>query len=205
MNIGVLGGTFDPIHLGHLLVAEEVEANLGLAEVIFVPTGQPWLKVANPISPPISAAAHRVEMVRLAITGRRSFRLSTLEIEREGPSYSVDTMEQLRGQIGAEDELYFILGWDSVAELPRWREPFRLLTMCRLVAVPRPGHLAPDLGKLEAAIPGISQRLIVLDRPQVNISATEIRKLVPGSMSVSHLVPEAVERYIREHELYKKA
>jgi nicotinate-nucleotide adenylyltransferase len=195
MNIGVLGGTFDPIHLGHLLVAEEVEANLGLTEVIFVPTGQPWLKVANPISAPISVAAHRVEMVRLAITGRRSFRLSTLEIERKGPSYSVDTMAQLRGQIGAEDKLYFI---------PRWREPFRLLTMCRLVAVPRPGHLAPDLGKLEAAIPGISQRLIVLDRPQVNISATEIRKLVAGSMSVSHLVPEAVERYIREHELYKK-
>lgn len=205
MNIGVLGGTFDPIHLGHLLVAEEVEANLGLSEVIFVPTGQPWLKAANPVAAPISAAAHRVEMVRLAISGRRSFRLSLVEIEREGPSYSVDTMAQLRCQIGPEDELYFILGWDSVTELPRWREPLRLITMCHLVAVPRPGHLTLDLRKLEAAMPGISQRLKVLDRPQINISATEIRKLVARGESVSHLVPEAVERYIRENELYTKA
>jgi len=198
MKIGVLGGTFDPVHLAHLAVAEAVKAELDLTEVIFVPAGQPWLKANNYISAP----EHRVQMVRLAIAGKAYFRLSTMEIDRPGPSYTVDTMAELRGQIGAEDELYFILGWDNLAELPRWREPARLIQLCYLVAVPRPGYSLPDLTKLAGDIPGIAKRVIVMDRPQMDISATEIRKRLSRGEPINDLVPEAVAEYIRRQRLY---
>jgi len=198
MNIGILGGTFDPIQLAHLAVAEEARTRLDLAEIIFVPAGQPWLKANSPIS----TAEHRIQMVRLAIADKPYFKLSTVEIDRAGPSYSVDTVAELQGQLGAEDELFFILGWDSLAELPLWHEPSRLIQMCRLVAVPRPGYSAPDLKKLEADIPGLSQRVILMDKPEIDISATDIRNRVARGLSISHLVPEPVERYIKQHRLY---
>ena len=198
MKIGVLGGTFDPVHLAHLAVAEAVKTELDLAEVVFVPAGQPWLKANSYISAP----EHRVQMVRLAIAGKSYFRLSTMEIGRPGPSYTVDTMAELRGQIGAEDELYFILGWDNLAELPRWREPARLIQLCYLVAVPRPGYSLPDLTKLAGDIPGIAKRVIVMDRPQMDISATEIRKRLSRGEPINDLVPEAVAEYIRRQRLY---
>ena len=198
MNIGVLGGTFDPIHIGHLILAEEVRARLNLAEILFVAAGQPWLKVDSPILP----AEHRVEMVRLAIADKPCFKLSTMEIERAGPTYTVDTIAELKAQFGTEDELFFILGWDNLAELPRWRQPSRLIAMCRLVAVPRPGYPLSDLKALEAVIPGLSKRLIVLDRPEIDISASGIRDRVAQGLSIRHLVPEPVERYIKEHKLY---
>ena len=201
MNIGVLGGTFDPIHNGHLIVTEEVTARFNLAEVLFVPAGQPWLKQNSPISP----AEHRVNMVCLAIADKPYFKLSTVEIERAGVTYTVDTMAELRAQLGPGDELFFILGWDNLAQLPQWKEPSRLITMCRLVAVPRPGCPAPDLKTLEAAIPGISQRVVIMDKPEIDISGSEIRNRVAQGLPISHLVPEPVSRYIGEHGLYTKA
>ena len=198
MNIGVLGGTFDPIHIGHLIIAEEVRTRQSLAEVLFVPAGQPWLKVDNAISP----VEQRVQMVRLAIADKPHFKLSTMEIERVGPSYTVDTIAELEGQIGAGDKLVFILGWDNLIQLPQWREPSRLVKLCYLVAVPRVGCPVPDLNSLEAAIPGLSQSTILLDTPQVDISASEIRSRVARSLSINHLVPDSVERYIRQHKLY---
>ena len=198
MKIGVLGGTFDPIHLGHLKVAEEVTARLNLAEIIFMPAGQPWLKANNVISP----AEHRVEMVRLAIAGKPNFKLSTMEVERPGPTYTVDTMAELRRQLGLEHELFFVLGWDNLTQLPGWREPSRLIKLCHLVAVPRVDYPAPDLGSLEAVLPGLSPRVILLDEPRIDINATEIRQRVARGLSIHHLVPEPVERYIREHKLY---
>ena len=198
MNIGVLGGTFDPVHNGHIIVAEETRAQLNLAEVLFVPAGQPYLKEGNLIS----AAEHRVQMVCLAIAAYPYFKLSTMEIERAGPTYTIDTMAELQAQLGAGDELFFILGWDNLTQLPRWKEPSRLIKMCRLVAVPRPGYPLPDLDSLEAAIPGLSQSLIVLDKPEVDIDATEIRNRVAQGLSIRHLVPEPVEEYIRQHKLY---
>jgi nicotinate-nucleotide adenylyltransferase len=198
MNIGVMGGTFDPIHIGHLIVAEAVRARLNLAEILFVPAGQPWLKVDSPISP----AEHRVEMVRLALADKPYFKLSTMEIERAGPTYTVDTIAELKAQLGAEDELFFILGWDNLAELPRWRQPSRLIQMCRLVAVPRPGSPRPDLKALEAIIPGLSQRVALMDKPEIDISASAIRNRVAQGLSIHHLVPEPVGRYIKEHKLY---
>jgi len=198
MNIGVMGGTFDPIHNGHLVVAEEARTRLNLAAVLFVPAGQPWLKPDSPISP----AEHRVEMVRLAIGDKPYFKLSTMEIERAGPSYTVDTIAELLGQLDAGGELFLILGWDSLAELPQWHEPSRLIEMCHLVAVPRPGYPPPRLKSLERAIPGLSQRVMVMDKPEIDISASEIRDRVAQGLSIHHLVPEPVNRYIRQHRLY---
>lgn len=199
MNIGVLGGTFDPIHTGHLIMAEEARAQLNLAEVLFIPAGLPWMRASSSLSP----AEHRVHMVRLAITDKPYFKLSTIEVERAGPSYTVDTITELKGRFG-RGELFFILGWDSLAELPQWREPWRLIKMCRLVVVPRPGYSAPDLDSLEVGIPGLTERVILLDKPWVDISATEIRDRVAQGLPIDHLVPEPVARYIREQGLYKQ-
>jgi len=198
MRIGVLGGTFDPIHYGHLIIAEVVRARLNLAEVLFVPAGLPWLRMDSPIS----AAEHRIQMVRLAIGNKPYFKLSTAEVERAGPSYTVETIAELKGRLGAGDELFFILGWDSLAELPEWREPERLIKLCRLAAVPRVGYPLPDLKALEAAIPGLANRVKLLDTPLIDISASEIRQRVAQGLSIAHLVPEAVDRYIREQGLY---
>jgi len=198
VNIGVLGGTFDPIHRGHIMVAEEARARIDLAEVLFVPAAQTPLKEDNSIS----AAAHRVQMVCLAIADYPYFKLSTIEIERAGNSYTVDTIVGLRDKLGAENELFFIVGWDSLAQLPRWKEPSRLLQMCRLVAVPRPGYPRPALKNSEAIIPGLSESVIMLDEPQVDISATEIRERVAQGLSIHHLVPEPVAEYIKQHKLY---
>lgn len=198
MNIGVLGGTFDPVHNGHLIVADEVKTRLNLTEVIFVPAGQPWLKVDRPITP----AKHRLQMLRLALADKPCFKLSTMEIERAGPSYTIDTITELQGQLDAEDELFFILGQDNLAQFPQWREPSRLIEMCYLVAVPRPGSPRPDLKALEASLPGISQRVMLLDKPYIDISASGIRDRRAQGLSVRHLVPEPVNRYIKEHGLY---
>ena len=198
MNIGVLGGTFDPIHMGHLIIAEEIRGQLDLTEVLFIPAGEPWLKMNNSIS----LAEHRVQMVRLAIADESFFKLSTIEIERAGPSYTIDTITQLKGQIGAEDKLFFILGWDNLMQLPQWSEPSRLVQMCNLVAVPRVGYVPPDLNTLKAAITGLSQSVIMLNTPQIEISSSEIRSRVARGLSIHHLVPEPVERYIRQHGLY---
>ncbi len=198
MNIGVLGGTFDPIHIGHLIVAEAVKAQLELAEVLFVPAGQPWLKANNYIS----LVEHRLQMVRLAIANKPYFKLSTMEVERPGPSYTVDTIAELKGQLDVTDKLFSILGWDNLAQLPQWHEPSRLVKMCHLVAVPRVGCPTPDLNSLEASISGLSRSTILLETPRIDISASEIRDRVAQGLSIHHLVPEPVEGYIKQHKLY---
>ncbi len=198
MNIGVLGGTFDPIHNGHIIVAEEARTQLSLAEVLLLPAGQPWLNKPSTIS----AVEHRVQMVRFAIAEHPYFKLSTMEIDRAGPSYTVDTIAELQAQLGAADELFFIFGWDSLAQLPQWREPSRLIKICRLVVVPRPGYALPDLSSLETLIPGLSERLIILDKPEVDIDATGIRNRVAKGLPIRHLVPEPVDEYIKNNKLY---
>lgn len=198
MKIGVLGGTFDPVHLGHLMVAEEARASLKLSEIILVPAGQPLLKPAHPITP----AEHRLQMLRLAIAYRPHLRVSTMEIDRPGPSYTIETIAELRVQYANEDDIFLILGWDSLAQLTEWREPSRLIQMCYLVAVPRPGCQRPNLDALEASIPGISQRVVFLEKPQIDISASNIRELAARGSSLHQLVPESVAEYIRQHKLY---
>ena len=201
MKLGVLGGTFDPVHRGHLMMAEEARVRLGLARVLLIPAGRPMSKPGRRVT----AARHRLAMVRLAADGLPWLEVSAMEVERPGPSYTVDTISALRTQYGPDVEVFFILGWDSLVQLPAWHEPDRLVSLCRLVAVPRPGQIQPDVGELERAIPGISERVVFLDRPCVDISASAIREAVGRGEPVDHLVPETVAGYIREHRLYIKS
>jgi nicotinate-nucleotide adenylyltransferase len=196
VNVGVLGGTFDPIHIGHLVVAEEARIRLGFREVLFVPAGQPWLKLDRNITP----AVHRVEMVRRAIADNPHFKLCTLEIERPGPSYTVDTLTMLRKQLGSEASLFFIIGRDTLAELPLWKEPKKLVQLCQLVVAPRLG--AKDLKNLETAIPGLLNQVIQLDMPVIGISSSGIRQRIAQGLSVRYLVPTKVEKYITEQKIY---
>jgi nicotinate-nucleotide adenylyltransferase len=198
VNIAVLGGTFDPIHSGHLMVADVVCERLAPAEVIFVPAGQPWLKAERCVSP----VADRIEMVRLAIQGNRRYRLSTVETERSGPTYTVDTIRELKSQVSAQDELYFILGWDNLLDLPRWHNPAELISLCKLVAVPRIGFRVPEEATLEKLLPGLSKRVVLLDKPEIDISASVIRERVSRGLPITHLAPPVVEEYIKEKGLY---
>lgn len=201
MKIGVLGGTFDPVHLGHVRMAGEARQALGLAEVIFVPAGQPMLKS---IDRAITPAGQRVEMLRLALIGKPYFKISYLEIERPGPSYTVDTLEAFTKRYAGKAGLYFILGWDSLVQLTDWKEPGRIVAMCHLVAVPRPGYSRPDLTVLEKKIPGISPKVTFLDKPNLDISATMIREKLVRGEAIDRLVPGPVAEYIKKHRLYLK-
>ena len=196
MDIGVLGGTFDPIHMGHLVVAEEARIKLGLREVLFVPAGQPWLKRDRDIT----LAVHRVEMVRRAIADNPHFKLCTLEVERPGPSYTVDTLTMLQKQLVSEASFFFILGRDTLAELPLWKEPQKLVQLCRLVVPPRLG--SRDLKHLEKAIPGLLDKVIQLDMPVIGISSSEIRQRIAQGLSIRYLVHPEVEKYITEQKIY---
>lgn len=197
MAVGILGGTFDPVHTGHLAIAREVALELGLELVYFIPVGQPPLKQG-----PVTPATHRLEMLRLALVGDDGFHLSAIEVERPGPSYTVDTLRELGCSEGRE--VFLILGWDAVADLPRWHQPRELLTLSRIAAVPRPGTPEPDVDALEKALPGLRERLRLLSGPVIDISASEIRHRVARGLPVRHLLPPAVEAYIREHGLYRE-
>lgn len=204
MNVGVLGGTFDPIHMGHLVVAEEARVKLGLSEVLFVPAGEPWLKRDRDITP----AFHRMEMVRLAIADNPRFKLCGLEVQRPGPSYTVDTLTLLQDQLSGEASLFFILGRDILAELPSWKEPQKLLQLCRLVVAPRPfsseaaGSSSSDFRHLEKAIPGLTDKVIRLHMPVIGINSSDIRERIGRGLSIRYLVPHGVEEYITEQGLY---
>jgi len=199
MNIGILGGTFDPVHMGHLVIAEEARVKLGLGEILFVPAGQPWFKVGQGHT--IAPATHRLEMLRLAIADNPCFKLCTLEVERSGPSYSIDTITTLRNQLG-EQPLFFILGSDSLAGFHLWKEPDRLVQMCQLVVVPRSGLNLPELESLEPLIPGLTHSVIELVAPIIEISSSKIRQRIAQGLSIRYLVPGLVGKYIAEQKLY---
>ena len=198
MKLGVLGGTFDPVHLGHTGMAGEAKKALGLDRVILVPAGQPTFKVNRKITP----AEHRLQMLRLAVQGRPGLEVSSMEIDRPGPTYTVDTLAELRRRPGPQAEIYFILGWDSLSQLLDWHEPHRLIELSRLVAVPRPGSPRPDMKDLERKIPGISKNVIFLTGPNIDISATVIRDKVARGEKIGDLVPATVAEYVKKHKLY---
>jgi nicotinate-nucleotide adenylyltransferase len=186
--------------MGHLIIAEDLRQKLDLQEILFVPAGQPWLKQRKNIS----AAEDRLEMVILATASNRHLNVSTIEIERPGPTYSIDTIIDLKAGLGAGVKIYFIAGYDALEELHRWKEPERLIGMCQLVGVKRPGYDRLDLRSVESAIPGASQRIIKVDAPQIDISSNEIRGRVARGLSIRYLVPEPVEEYIKANNLYRR-
>ena len=198
MKAGILGGTFDPIHLGHLIIAEEVRQCLGLEEVLFIPTGEPWMKAGKCLSP----AHHRINMVRLAIASNPFFRVSSIEVDRPGPTYLVDTLEALHQESDGEDELHFILGEDSLKDLPRWKQPARILELCTMVVVTRPGCQELDMGPVMALVLS-SDKLIFLDGPLVGVSGTDIRCRVALGLPTRYHVPDEVERYMFQYGLYR--
>jgi GTPase len=200
-KIGVLGGTFDPVHLGHIMIAEEVKKSLELEEVLIVPAGQPQTRSFDIVSP----ARQRLEMLELAVAGKKGLTISTIEIERKGPSFTSDTLLELKNKYGHNYEIYFILGWDSLAQIPTWHEPSRILNLCYLAAVPRPGYKRPSLKTMEGVLPGIADRVIFLDGPKIDISATEVRERLAKGETIEHLVPEAVAEYIKQRRLYTEA
>lgn len=201
MKIGVFGGTFDPIHLGHLIVAEEARVLLELDEVLFIPAGRPWLKAARNVSDP----HYRMAMVELAVASNPYFRALDMEVTRSGATYTVDTLEELHAKLSDDAELYVILGLDSLREIGRWHKPERLFDLAVLVGVSRPGNGDFDVNDLGSLHPDASSKVRVLHGPQIDISGTDIRQRVAEGKSIKYHVPVAVEDFIYKHGLYKSA
>jgi nicotinate-nucleotide adenylyltransferase len=202
-HVGVLGGTFDPIHVGHLIIAQEVVAALQLETLYFLPAGDPPHKRDHAITP----ASHRQRMVELAIAGNPAFALSLIDLERPGPSYTVDTLRLLREQWGPETSIAFVIGWDMLDDLLTWHDPAGVVQQAdTLVAIHRPGyHLDPDyLALLEGTVPGIRQRLVPLEAPQIAVSSSDLRQRVATNRPIRYQVPDAVAAYILEHGLYRQ-
>ena len=199
MRVGLLGGTMDPVHLGHLLIAEEARLSLELEEVIFIPTGQPWMK--SEIA--VASGQHRLNMVRLAIASNPFFRASDIEVDRAGPSYTVDTLEEMKGQDHRDDDLYFIVGVDLLEDLHRWKSPGRIRELCTLVVAPRGGYNGRDASRLDSLSPGASGKVVFLEGPAIGVSATEIRRRAAMRCSIRYMVPEAVEEYVERYGLYR--
>ncbi|MBE7470716.1 MAG: nicotinate (nicotinamide) nucleotide adenylyltransferase [Anaerolineae bacterium] len=199
MKLGFLGGTFDPIHLGHLLMAETAWEGLGLSQVLFVPAGDPPHKQGQAKTP----AVHRVAMVERAIAGNPHFALSRVDLERPGPHYTTDTVRLIRAQYHLSAEACFlIIGGDSLVDLPTWHDAPELITLCRLAVIGRPGY-RPDLTELEAAVPGLSARLDWVDMPPTGVSSRDIRARVRAGRSIRYQVTESVRAYIEQQRLYQ--
>jgi len=196
-RLGLFGGTFDPVHVGHLIVAEEAAGRLHLDRVLFAPSRHPWRKAGRDIA----SEQDRVAMVDLALAGNPRFAVSLVDMEREGPTYSVDTVDDIRRQ-QPDADLFFIIGYDALVDLPNWREPARLATSVNLVAMVRPGY-SVDWAVVARAIPQAHDRVTVLQIPVIGISSSEVRARVARGDSVRYWVPDAVAAYIAAHGLYR--
>lgn len=191
MKLGLLGGMFDPIHLGHLRAAEIVRESLGLDEVIFVPAGVPPHR-----GRPAAAGLDRYAMVALATSTQRAFLPSDVELAREGPSYTVETVAQLRAR-HPQAEVFLIVGSDNLPMIAEWREPERLLEMCTVAVVERPGSAPAPAGKVPPA------RLRRVEGTTLPIASRDLRERIRAGRSVRHLVPDGVADYIEKRGLYR--
>ncbi|MEX2246335.1 MAG: nicotinate-nucleotide adenylyltransferase [Dehalococcoidia bacterium] len=196
MRVGLLGGTFDPVHNGHLSLAEHAMTGLRLDEMLFVPAGEPWRKGHREIT----AGEHRLAMLRLAIEGSDAFGICDIELRRPGPTYTADTVEELAGE-RLDDEFWFVLGADALADIPHWHEPERIVRHAKLGVAARAGE---DLMAAVGAVPQFTGRIEVFEMPRVDISSTDVRIWVASGRSVAGMVPPAVEAYIRERGLYRE-
>jgi nicotinate-nucleotide adenylyltransferase len=191
LRLGVMGGTFDPIHHGHLVAASEVAHIFGLTEVVFVPTGQPWQKTERVVSP----AEVRYLMTVIATADDPRFTVSRVDIERDGPTYTVDTLRDLRAE-RPDAELYFITGADALGSILTWRDPHEVLELAHLVGVTRPGHDVTAAHLPEGAA-------TLVEVPALAISSTDCRRRVADGAPISYLVPAGVERFIAKMRLYR--
>lgn len=196
-RVGVLGGTFDPVHIGHLAIAEEARVRVHLDIVLLIPARVQPLRQQERVSSP----EHRAAMLERAVLSNPAFALSRVEFERPGPSYTVDTIALLRERNPRHSEFFFILGIDALAELPHWKEPERLLTFCQITAFQRPGHDF-DPRNLFLQIPLLRERLTLHEGPRLEISSTELRRRVRQGLPIRYLVPDTVDEYIHSHRLY---
>jgi nicotinate-nucleotide adenylyltransferase len=194
-RVGVMGGTFDPIHYGHLVTAEEAVAQFGLDQVVFVPTGRPWMKADRVVSP----GEDRYLMTVVATASNPRFSVSRVEIDREGPTYTVDTLRLLADE-HPDAELYFITGADAMLEILDWKEPGDVLTLAHVIAATRPGY---DLARFEAAAPTQHPRVSMMDIPALAISSSDIRRRVHEGRAIRYLLPEGVKSYIEKQGLYR--
>lgn len=199
VRVGVYGGTFDPIHIAHLAIAEEARWALDLQQVRFVPAARQPLKGV----PPGATPAQRLAMLNLACADNPAFVPDDLELRRPPPSYTVETLEHLRARFGPVTELWFIIGADAARDLPRWRRVTELVALARLAIVERPGHAFDPLA-FERVVPAGAGRYVLLDGPRLDLSSTEIRRRIATGRPVRYLVPEAVRRYIADQGLYRE-
>ncbi len=189
-RVGIMGGTFDPIHHGHLVAASEVAQHFDLDEVIFVPTGEPWMK------PNVTASEHRYLMTVVATASNPRFTVSRVDIDRDGPTYTIDTLRDIR-KIRPDAELFFISGADAVAQILSWKDVSELWSLAHFVAVTRPGHRLNVSGLPEHDVS-------LLEVPALAISSTDCRSRVSRGFPVWYLVPDGVVQYISKHHLYRK-
>ncbi|HTE83458.1 MAG TPA: nicotinate-nucleotide adenylyltransferase [Dehalococcoidia bacterium] len=197
-RVGILGGTFDPIHAGHLILAEETRQYLSLDKAVLVPAGHPWRKADREITP----AGDRIAMVSLAIAANPAFALSRLEVEREGATYTADTLHELRMQLGGNADLWFILGSDALLDLQYWRDPKRIVAQVRLAVAARGPVSDLDLGGLEDLVPGVREKIDLVPMPPVGISSSELRRRLRHGFTTRYWLPAEVERYALDHNLY---
>jgi nicotinate-nucleotide adenylyltransferase len=195
-HIGILGGTFDPIHYGHLAIAEEARVALGFERIVFVPAARQPLKRGEHSATP----QQRLAMTKLACDSNPAFEVSSIEIERAGPSYTVDTLEALRAQ-GMVD-LHFVVGADAATDLYRWRAAGRIVAIARIVAIGRPGFVV-DHTALSHHLPGLEARLTLLEGPGLDISSSELRRRVATGRPIRYQTPESVVEYIAQQALYQ--
>ena len=197
-RIGVLGGTFDPVHNGHLHIADTLRTALNLDRVLWVPAGRPPHK-SDQI---VSSDRDRLAMLDLALAGSATDEISTIDIDRSGPSYTADTLEILAGRFPSA-RLFFLMGEDSLRDLPTWHDPERILRVAELAVAGRPG-VETDLESLELQVPGVGKHVHVVPTKEIAISSSDIRRRVRESQPVGGLVPAIVEAYIRDNGLYAR-
>jgi len=195
-RLGVMGGTFDPIHYGHLVTAEEALHQFDLDEVLFVPTGQPWMKQHEKVSPP----EDRYLMTVIATASNPRFRVSRMDVDRDGPTYAVDTLRGLKSDLGDDVALFFITGADAILEIFQWKQPQELFDLAHFIAATRPGFdIASFESHAETHHPGIS----VMNIPALAISSTDVRARVHEGRPIRYLVPEGVNSYVQKAALYR--
>lgn len=198
LRLGIMGGTFDPIHYGHLVAAEEALVQFSLDRVIFMPTGEPARKTHQQVTP----AEHRYLMTVIATASNPDFAVSRLEVDRPGVTYTVDTMLELRAMYGPETDLFFITGADAILDILTWKDSARLAGTCTLIAATRPGY---DLSRLSTQPGADAFAIEPMEVPALAISSTDIRTRIAARRPVRYLLPEAVATYIRKNRLYEGA